>query len=631
MLGKIRELSSSIVIKVLLGLLVLAFIFTGASSFIGGGSLRNEVATIGDSAIGLETYTRAVQQRVRAGGSDVNVKSVKAAVINELIQKYLFVELGRDIGLSVSEDVVVKQIKELSFFQGEDGNFDRNVYKRVLREVGLTEAALVDEIRQDTIVRMMMDPIRSVAHASEEELDVLYKYYNEMRTVALVEVPDSQISNELTPTDAQLQSYYEQNSYKFQVPELRSVEYIVLDCNKTKLLEITEEAVKERYDSMLSLGEFQVPEQRNLQQLLFSDRETAEKALEQLKNGVDIIKVANELLSESAEDIEVSGITKDSLLNELKTPVFTLDEGGTTEILETPLGFHIFKLVSIEEPKTESFETVKDNLEVTMRELENCKKAEEIFTNFEDEFAGGASLQEVISLHPYLALGAVSSIDQTGNNISGNAMNIALSEDSMLNQDLRSQFLEQAFALTESGEAMTYIPLDNLFIAFQVTNIAEPRLRSLDEIKGTLIKDWQNHQNSVATLEYLRTLEKHINNNVTSLDAFAQKHNLKVEIIDVKRVNDPFMGHRPFPQQFLHEVFKRKKEQVTSAYRTRANSFVIAVLKDIKPAEENSYIRAQMKQGLESGWYESAMYYYAKSLQNRFPVSVNKNIVDVNL
>ncbi|MCH2038095.1 MAG: SurA N-terminal domain-containing protein [Rickettsiales bacterium] len=631
MLGKIRDLSSSIIVKVFLVLLVLAFIFTGASSFNSGGGLQNEVVTVGSSSIGLDTYTRIVQQRARTSEGNANVQAIKASVMNELIQKFLFVELARELGFSVTDDVVVQQIREMQFFHNQDGMFDRNIFRRILRESGLSEDALADEIRQDTVVEMMIDPIRSAAHISQEELDILFNYYNEVRSIELVEVPMDIIKKEENPTDAQLQKYYEENNFKFQVPELRNIEYVVLDCLETKLLDITEDDVRARYESNLSMGQYLVSEQRDMQQLLFSEHDLAEQAYERLQSGDDFELVAKELLSESKGDILVAGITKDSLLNELKEPIFALTKGEYSKIIETPLGFHIFRVIDIKDPTVLSFEEVKDDLTAAMNDSENCQKAQDMFASFEDEFAGGASLKEISSAHDSLTIRTITSLDQNGNNISGNEVEVNLSNDSLLNDELKTQFLQQAFTIQETGEAMTYVPIDHLYVAFQVTNIAEPRLRSLDEIKGTLINDWKRSQSSIATLDYLRMLELEVKQQLIDLAKFSNQYDLKLETMDVKRINDPFMGHRALPEVFLHEVFKRHVGEVTSAYKTAEDSYVIAVLRGVKKAEENPFIRMQMEQGLKTGWFENIMYYYAKTLQNRYSVSINKNLVDVNL
>lgn len=626
MLITLRKLSQTFIVKIFLVLIIIAFIFTGASSYVGMSNRSSAVATVGDTEIPLRYFNLQLQTR-RSQNPDADLSMLKSSVLQDLVQQQLLLEEANALQLSISDDIAIEKIKQIPDFHDDKGEFDIVKYRRMLRHSDLSEAMLVDDIKRSILIQMVIDSIRNHAAYSEEEAKVLYQYFNELRNVNYIEVPANLIKVMDNPTDAVLQKYYETNQGDYVVPELRDIDYVVLNCQEVDLANIKEEEVKQEYERLVSIGDYITPEQRQLHQMLFKTREEAQQALDQVNETKDFLAVAAEIKQQHPQETALGRMTQSGLLEVIAKPVFLLDEQKYTGIIQSPLGFHILYVEAIVPETTIPYQQVQQELQQKMFNETNCGIAREMFTSIEDELAGGARLKEIAAQTDYLDVKTIRGITASGQDSSGNAKHFTLVEDNE-EETIKQQFLTEVFSVEESlEEPITYNPSEELFIAIHVTDITEARIRALDEIKGKLIHNWKQDQSSYATYEALRQLETQINSGKTSLKQFASKHQLSLENEDIKRVNDPFLRTRNFPENFLHEMFKRIPRKSTSPYKTMKGNYIIGVLQKVKEAEDNPQIMENVRNQLRSLWFENIMDSYLKDLQEQYPVQTNASLI----
>lgn len=93
-------------------------------------------------------------------------------------------------------------------------------------------------------------------------------------------------------------------------------------------------------------------------------RAKVEAAAKRLASGEDFAKVASEVSDDPsrARGGEVGWVRKGMLLPELEGPVFQLEAGGVSKILESKYGYHIFRVAERRPAGVYSFDEVKDNL-----------------------------------------------------------------------------------------------------------------------------------------------------------------------------------------------------------------------------------------------------------------------------
>jgi peptidyl-prolyl cis-trans isomerase D len=153
-----KNKTAGVFATVLIGLIILAFMFTGYQSFDGGGSASN-VGSVGGQPIKPEEfeqeYNRQVQFYKQIYGDEISSKQledlkIKDAVIKNIVQRKLLVKFAKDLGTFPAEEEVKEEIKGLPYFQ-TNGQFDITRYKGLLQANRLTplefEQDVVDQIR----------------------------------------------------------------------------------------------------------------------------------------------------------------------------------------------------------------------------------------------------------------------------------------------------------------------------------------------------------------------------------------------------------------------------------------------------------------------------------------------------
>ncbi len=124
-------------------------------------------------------------------------------------------------------------------------------------------------------------------------------------------------------------------------------------------------------------------------QIVLPDRQTAEDVLRKLNNGEDFSKLAREVSTgpEGAKGGDLGFFTRGVLPEHFDRVLFSLSPGKISRIVETPYGFHIFKVVE-KIAKSSGFEKVQG----MVREKLRREKEEKEYENWLTSLRSGASI-----------------------------------------------------------------------------------------------------------------------------------------------------------------------------------------------------------------------------------------------
>lgn len=160
--------------RITMGAIALSFVVT-----IGwwGFSATEEtfVATVGEEKIRLDEYQRAYRAtfeffRNRFPQEDITPNIIKDMVINELIERQLWLKVAEEMGLSVSDEELQRRITTSPAFQKE-GQFDPALYKEILARNRLTPKAFEDAHRQDLLVAKAKNIIQDAVALTRPEIE----------------------------------------------------------------------------------------------------------------------------------------------------------------------------------------------------------------------------------------------------------------------------------------------------------------------------------------------------------------------------------------------------------------------------------------------------------------------------
>ena len=118
-------------------------------------------------------------------------------------------------------------------------------------------------------------------------------------------------------------------------------------------------------------------------QIVVRDMATAQKAMGRLNAGEDFAKVAADMSigPEASRGGDLGYITKWVMPDPLDKTIFTMQINKISPIVQSSYGFHIFKVIDIQQAKESNFADVREDVITDMR----LQKEESAFINWLEE------------------------------------------------------------------------------------------------------------------------------------------------------------------------------------------------------------------------------------------------------
>ena len=172
-LQSIRERLSGILLIFILAILIIPFAFVGVGSYFSSDAV-NSVAVVNDQPITItdfntsfQNYRRRMQSML---GNNFDAEMFDQPIIrrqhlDNMIDEELLAQASADAGLTVANDVLAQQIRDVPAFQ-VDGEFNPDVYKAVLAAQGMTPTQLEIDVRASMVLCQFPVSIASSAIAT---------------------------------------------------------------------------------------------------------------------------------------------------------------------------------------------------------------------------------------------------------------------------------------------------------------------------------------------------------------------------------------------------------------------------------------------------------------------------------
>lgn len=126
---------------------------------------------------------------------------------------------------------------------------------------------------------------------------------------------------------------------------------------------VTFEEAKEYYEKHLE--EFRHPRLVQVRQIVTKTREDMEKVLILMENGQSMAELAKKysIAPEAKNDGMLGWIAEGELDEKIDKFIFSLKEGKLSKILESPYGFHVFKILAVKEEGIKEFPEAMKEIE----------------------------------------------------------------------------------------------------------------------------------------------------------------------------------------------------------------------------------------------------------------------------
>src|ERR1700757_3752758 len=180
----------------------------------------------------------------------------------------------------------------------------------------------------------------------------------------------------------------------FRAPEFRGFTLASLNPpDVAKGIEIPEAKLKEEYEQRQD--ELQIPERREVEQILAPWEDKAKEAEAALAAGKDWREVATTIAGQNPDTIDLGLLKRDEMPSALADVAFELPLDKPSQPVKTPLGWHILRVVKIEPPVAQTFEQAKPKLEADLTHEEAVDRVYKIANRVDDALAGGAAIGDV--------------------------------------------------------------------------------------------------------------------------------------------------------------------------------------------------------------------------------------------
>ena len=382
MLQALRGKKSSLLIKVVLVVITIGFSIWGIESYLFT-RVDSSVANVDGTDISQDQFrqrfdeNRQRMMQMMNGQVDASFferPEMKRQVLDQLINERVLLGANRDLGVSVTDDRIKREILAIPAFQ-KDGKFDVDTYKMLLTARGMSALSFDSMVRENLAARALPEAVGSSVLVTDAEVDAYLRLQDQRRTFRFARLYKP--AEDGAPiSDDDVEKYYKDHGADFVTPERVALEYVELDGSKIEAGTSADDTVlKERYEK--DKAKFVTPEQRLVSHILVKvggkggpdDQKAAlakaEAIAGEAKSGKDFAELAkadSDDLGSKNQGGDLGWIEKGVTDEAFEAALFAMKKGDISDPVLTSEGYHIIDLRDIRPGTTRSFEEVKGEL-----------------------------------------------------------------------------------------------------------------------------------------------------------------------------------------------------------------------------------------------------------------------------
>jgi peptidyl-prolyl cis-trans isomerase D len=623
MLQAIRSKASSLVVKLLFGLLVISFGIWGIGDIFRNRGADTVAATVGDRKIDVQELSQAVRQdaerwRQALRGGTLDAEQLKQlGIVDSALQRLIGRELVdleiRRLRLAVSDEALDELIRSNRVFQNDKGVFDPQLYQQFVAAQHMTSPQFKASLRRDVLRQQLDEALIGGLAPPSELVDALYRARAEKRTAEAMVLPSSAAADPGTPDETDVQAFYDKHQDDFRVPELRSFSLGVLLLDDVAAeIKIPDDKLREEYQSRAA--EFHAPEQRRFEQILLPDEAKAKEAAAQLAQGADFAQVAKDVAGAAPDTLDLGFFKKDDLPPPLAEPAFALKQGETSQPIEDALGWHILRLVEVKAEETQPFDSVKETLAQEIARDMAADQIEKIRNKVEDALAGGTSFAEVVQRFG-LKQSRIDNVDANGHSTDGKPVEMPGSGADILKTAFDTP-AGQMSPLNDLGDAGYYV--------LQVDTVTPATVKPLEAVKPQVVQLWQQEKRDAALAQLAKEIADQVNAGRKLADIAAERKLQSFATEPLTRAG----GDPKLPASLVASLFGAKPG--AAVFAKGSDGYVVAQVKEVipaDPAKDEKQVAQFSDRLVAPGMRDDMLQEFDKALRQRYPVSIDPAVV----
>ena len=209
MIGKLRGFSNSKLAGVLVGIIIIPFVFWGMGSVFSGGNTNN-VAKINNEIISSKDFINFVNDsRLTNEIIKANLdKNIIENILSELISEKLIEMEIKELNVKVSEEALANKIRSNAILLDENNKFSRVKYEKFLLENNLTASSFENSLRKQELKKNLFNYISGGIISPYFLKNKIY--ISENKKIEL-EFLDLDLVHDKTATDKEVEEFIKNN------------------------------------------------------------------------------------------------------------------------------------------------------------------------------------------------------------------------------------------------------------------------------------------------------------------------------------------------------------------------------------------------------------------------------------
>jgi peptidyl-prolyl cis-trans isomerase D len=586
MLAKLRSFAKSPLVIVLMGVLMLSFLWGARDVFANLGS-GDAVIQAGGRTIGEARFRQMLEDQLKTysqqTGQQVSLPdAVKAGFDRQFADalatdEAFAAELSR-MGLRPSDALVVDEIRKAPrFFNPVSGVFDKDAYlKFVTQQLNMTAPQFENLLRSELAQTQLVSGLSAGLHAPRLYDAIVAAVNLEGRSFSYFVIPPTAVPPPSRPTEAQMLQFIKENAERMKRPETRALSVIRFSAAEAGAgAPVDPAAVQKRFN--FEKDSLSTPEKRSLVEIPAKDAATAAAIAARLKAGEEPYAVAKSL---GVSPIPYTDVPKTAIADPAAADAaFALPAGAVSGPIKGALGYSVVKVTAATPGHVATLEENRDRLEAEVRKSAGQAKINQQVKAYEDARSGGATFAQAAQKLG-LTVQPVPPVTAQGQTLDNQRF------------PLPPKLLQSAFTLQPGADSDIIDLGQGEYAVVRVDKILPPAPPPLDDIRPQLTqfleaRDLQTRLQAKAT-----SLADQIRKGQT-IDSVAKTFGAPVgHGVGIERAE----GGQTFSKQLLAEIFGAKVGEVVVGPDAHPGSVVVAKLDAVVPASGQAAAQAAANQ-----------------------------------
>ena len=629
MLRLMRDYASSWMIKVILGAIVIVFVFWGVGSF--RSQRGGRVAIVNGDSITMEEYkeeyNNLIEQFRQRFGNRLNdemiqMLQVENQALNRLIDQKLLLQEAVKLNFRVSDEELAAAITKIKAFQ-TSGVFDERIYRSSLNRYGLTPEQF--EVSQKGF--MLIEKLRSFLldniKVSDGEALEWFKWENASVNIDYILFEPGRYKD-INPSAEEIKTFFVDHKESYKTEPMIKVRFLCFDPDNYRAKAIiSDQKIQDYYEAHQE--EFNTDKTVEARHILIKvDKDAGQEAVEKGKNkALDILQMAGEDkdFAELARQYSecpskdrgghLGVFKKEAMVKPFADKAFSMKAGEISQPVRTRFGWHIIKVEKINEGSIVSFDEAKKGIRKKLIDEEAkilaYEEAESVFdTIFEGDDLIKASNERNLKLQT-TAFFTIKGPDKGIKN--------------------RKKFASAAFNLS----AMEISDIQDLGDGYYILQVIEknpgeiPELKDVEEkVRAALIKEKQDEKASTDANEFLSGLKKG-----KLMSAQRAKYDLKLNSTGFFKRNEPVpdIGSE---RGIIEAAFKlSNKIKLPEKVIKGEKGYYVISFNERKEADPEGFVKekANIKEGLLRQKRIKAFDEWLTQIRNKSDISIEKDFL----